>query len=497
MSWRTRALNWLSGGDFSAAMNGLREASDLLLERYKEDAQWLNLTADTDSDKPGERAQIRDLARWAFNGGEAFVKAAVWLKTAFTFGNGIDGPVVPEKDPAYDVLMDFWHEPRNQGSMFSTGRQYERSNQLLVDGDLFLLVFTKPDPIQVRRILPEVVTDVIRDPDDTSRPLYYVTEADTLVYSGGALSSAGDKKKRYYPDILNDQGADDPLRDEISPEPDGHMLHVPLNRITGYYGTSEAAASLNWFMRAKRIATDQATVSRATAALMNLLTITGSSTNVANVAAQFIASSSGEGDDATHHAPPLPGAMNVMNEAAALEVNRKTTQGSDANTNSRLMMKPAAAGFGMTLHYLADPENANLATTKSMELPVLKMMTVYQALWIDTYRQLCDFALQQKGIKPRDSEYDIPVPRMIEPEIEGVAKAVLDGYAEGILTRDQAATRLLTVLGVDDIGKELEALEQEVGEPEAKTTGEEAANALDALFAGGAEDGTEVQPPEV
>lgn len=482
MSIRTWVLDRLSGGDFSSAMRGIREVSDLMLERYKEDAQWDALSADTEAERPGDRAEIRQLARWAFNGGEAFVKAAVWLKTAFCFGNGIDGPVVAEKDPAHDVLMDFWHDVGNQASLFSTARQYERSNQLLVDGDLFLLVFTTPSPIQVRRILPEIVTSIIPDPDDASRPLYYVTETPTLTYnvSSGKLDSSGTKKKSFYPDILNEEAAADPLRADIKAEEDGHMLHVPLNRITGQFGTSEAAASLNWLVRAKRIATDQATVSRSTAALMNLLTITGSSKDVAAIAAQFTAGSTEEGDDATHHAPPLPAAMNVMNEAAKLEANRKSTQGSDANTNSRLMMKPAAAGFGLTLHYLADPENANLATTKSMELPVLNMMTIYQALWVDTYRQLCNFALRDAGRNPRDCEYDIPVPRMIEPDIEGVAKAVLEGYAEGLLTRDQAATRLLILLGVDDTGKELEALAAEVGD--AGDNGEGAAEALETVF---------------
>lgn len=490
MGLRTWALNRLSGGDFSATMRGLKEVSDLMLERYKEDAQWDTLSADTEAERPGDRAEIRKLARWAFNGGEAFVKAAVWLKTAFCFGNGIDGPVVPEDDPAYDVLMDFWHDVSNQASLFSTARQYERSNQLLVDGDLFLLVFSNPLPIRVRRILPEIVTNVITDPDDTSRPLYYVTKSDKLKFDvkAGTQTPTGEKKIRYYPDLLNDQGSDDPFANEVEAEEDGHILHIPLNRITGQFGTSEAAASLNWLVRAKRIATDQATVSRSTAALMNLLTITGTPDNVAAIAAQFTAGSTEEGDDATHHAPPLPSAMNVMNEAARLEVSRKTTQGSDANTNSRLMMKPAAAGFGMTLHYLADPENANLATTTSMELPVLKNMVVYQALIVDMYRQLCNFALREANVNPRESEYDIPVPRMIEPEIEGIAKAILEGYAEGLLTRDQAATRLLTLLGVDDIGKELAALAEEVGEPGDNGEGEGAEAAIETMFGQGEEE---------
>ena len=123
--------------------------------------------------------------------------------------------------------------------------------------------------------------------------------------------------------------------------------------------------------------------------------------------------------------------------------------------------------MGVGLHYLADPENAALATTRSMELPILRRCQAYQALWVEIYRCLFKFVLEHAGKDPLAVQYELPVPRMVEPDIQGVSNAIATLYDRHLLTPEQAGARGLELLGFDDVGREIEALRSHLVELQA------------------------------
>ena len=235
------------------------------------------------------------------------------------------------------------------------------------------------------------------------------------------------------------------------------MMHVPLNCIEdGGFGESDLIASLPWYALAQQIAEDQATVSRSTAALMNRLKASTNGENaLANLARSMKSTTETGGPQ-----PPLPGSMNTLSKNLQLEVSRASTGATDAWQDGRIMRQAAAVGQGFSMHYLGDPENANLATAKSMDTPVLKMLESYQTLWRSVYSDLFGFVLKQRGVT-EEVPFDIPLPNFVEPEIGETATAILDAYNAGLVTQMQAAQRTMELLGFDDIPQRLQELMEE------------------------------------
>ncbi len=472
MTLRDTALNLLTGGQYGKLTDlerrlptMLRESTNWAVQRALEDAQWQKLGTDQKQQSgPIDRSEAIPWARAAF-ASDPFVKRGVWALTEFAFGNGIDGPRGSEPD-GKDIqpLLDFWNDPGNRAAMFSVRRQYERSNQLLVDGDLFLTLFTKRPglPVAVRRMGTLSIKDILQDPEDAGRPLYYVAEYRPQRFdeTNGRMVETGERQLRYYRDFQNTDPATDPLADTIDAALNTYILHLPINRIgEAGFGTSECIAALPWLRAAKEIAEDQATISRATATLMNRLYVEGDET-----ALDAFRDSLRSTSESSSPAPGTPGQYNILSEGTNLQVNRASTNALDAWQNNRMMRVPAAAAMGLALHYMADPENANLATTKSMELPILRHLEAYQSLWLDTYRDLFRFVLEQDGQDPEQVQYSIPAARMVEPDVAGQGDVILASYEAGLLTKTQAAQRIYELLGVDDIPAALLELDEEAEE---------------------------------
>ncbi len=476
MKLREAALNLVTGGQYTrflrdaqeqrddlAALAYLRESSTFLYERAKEDLAWQNMAKDATRYLTVDREDKIEWARRAYET-DAFAKRAVQLKTDFCFGSGIDGPrakTAPGEndDPNFAVLSDFWNDPGNQAALFSAPMQAMRSNQLQVDGGLFLLLFVRPGgAVSVRPFGATIVKKIVVDPEDATRPLYYACRVSDYQFdatAGGLKSVDGQSRWVYYRDFRNTDPLRDPLEGQVPVDPDVYMMHVPINCIRdGAFGESELLTSLKWLNAAKMIADDQATISKATAALMNRLTVNTKSASALSNLRQSLQSTTDSGGPKT----PLAGSMNIMSDGVTLETSRSSTNAPDAWQNSRMMRLPAAVGVGMPLHYLGDPENANLATARVMDTPALKTLEAYQSLWRSIYVDLFTFALQARGLDADAVRYDIPLPVFVEADLAGTAAAIMDALDRGLVTFLQAAQRIMELLGLDDIPERLKEL---------------------------------------
>lgn len=468
-----KALNLLTGGDYERqqtavrdVIRSFREASNWLQQRAQEDAGWQKLADDT----TGEGIELAKKIAWSRSmfKRDPFAKRMVFSKTEFCFCSGIDGPRGKRKprtegddgqqqNPALQLLMDFWNDQGNQAAMFKAPMQVQRSNQLQLDGNLFLKLFVPASgPVRVRRYGTLLVNRIITDPNDASRPLYYASKIAEMQWDAGEaeLEPTGQAKWEYYRDINNTNPAEDPLHGLIPAEDDVYMMHVTMNCTDdGGFGEPELITSLKWLQANKAIAEDQATISRATAALMNMLSAETTDEGALDSLARSLRSVTDADPDT-----PLAGSVNVLSEGLDLKTGRASTNAGDAWQNGRMMRMAAGVGGGLPMHFMGDPENANLATSKSMELPTLKCLETYQTLWRSVYGDLFNFALLQAGYNPADVDYDIPMPHFVEEDIEAVAATVFDALDRGLLTEDQAAQRIMELLKLDDIPARLEEL---------------------------------------
>jgi len=493
MSFRDTALNALTGGDRARQQKQLvqlqetvranRRAFERLAESYnswvveraKEDAEWTKLAADNRENGGLARQSKVEWARRSFRS-DPFAKRAVKLKGEFCFASGIDGPrarATKEGEQAAELpeLTAFWNDAGNQALMFSQPMQLKRSDQLLTDGDLFLLVTARPGQVpQVRRFGSLNVSHRVNDPEDADRALYYAVPVREFAWNASvgnfqAVPNTTGTRYKFYRDIANSDRASDPLEGTVDAEPDCYMMHVAINSVDdGGFGESDLITSLKWLNAAKVIAEDQITISKATASLM--ATLEAETTD--ETALSGLRTSLQSQTDSTSPAPPLAGGMNIMSSGLSLVVSRASSQAADAYQNSRMVRMPAVVGAGFAMHYLGDPENANLATASSMELPQLKMLEAYQSLWLAIYHTLFDFVLGLAGKSAADTPYEIPVPKMLEPTVGETASAILDAEAGGLITEQQAAQRMMDLLGFDDIPERLQEWLDERGQREQK-----------------------------
>jgi len=475
-----RIANAATGGELDRLSNSLDGAYIRLKEQNREiqraidDARegWIPLGGDQQIQN---RQNMRDLSRQAFQRSDVFIKGALRLMTEFVFEQGIDGPISTDERAEVQVALDgFWNEDSNQEALFSTVAQHRGSNQLLVDGDYFAILRggADTDKRTAVRFMPAAqVVDIIRDPFDLTRVLYYKCVVPQLKWDStkNNWGTETDSKTAFYPDIFNIDPNNDPLKDRLKShvEKDAHLLHIAINAIDAAdFGWPEPAVSLPWFRRHREIAQDQATISKATGALMNVLKVDATAADMDTLRGDVESRSQWADSEANEN---VTGQFNLLNQQVELSVNRASSRAGEAETNSRMFRMGGAAGLNIPLHFQADLENANLATARSMDRPTLVHFRAYQSVWIDAYRKLIDFALLRLGIK--DPQYDVPAPRIARQDISEAGKLIIDAYDAGLLTVNQSAASVLDMLGFDDIAKELAAREKEMEtEEEAEVT---------------------------
>ena len=457
-------------GDERHALYAYLKESSREIERLKEDVGWLRIG---ESQGTQDRQKVRNVCRYEFQRGNPFVKGAIKLMTEFCFEQGVDGPASDDKK-IQDALTTFWSAPDNQESLFATVAQHRASNQLLVDGDYFIMVRTGGEVgkhTAVRYMPASYVIDIITDPLDVTRVLYYKCAVPSLKWDSETDSQkpSDDRKVVFYRDIYNIDEKNDALFTYLGAraEKDAFLQHITVNAIEAAdFGWPEPAVSLPWFQMHKETAQDQATTSKATAALMTILKVDASSSAIDTLRDELRDRGQYADGEANEN---VTAQINLMNQQAELSVNRASSRAGEAEANSRMFRMAGDVGVGLPLHYQGDPDNAGLATARTMDRPTLVHMRAYQSVWIDAYRKLFDFVLLRANIKP-PYQYDIPAPRIARQDISEAGPFIIDAYDHGLLTRGQASSSSLDILGFDDIAREQEALEEEMEAEEAEPT---------------------------
>ncbi len=442
---------------------------DRALEQVKESSAqgWVKME--------GGRAQtnldtIRANCRQMYQYTDPLLKGAVNTITKFVFQQGVDGPT-SEDESTQAVLDALWNAPDNQQTMYSTIAQYLRSTQLLLDGNLFVMLRTTPPSkdLAVRYFPVEYIADIITDPLDGTRVLYYKAVVPVLAWEAKEQRyNQGGTKTIFYRDMFNTDTDNDPLEGRLkNVEENCWLQHIAINAVDDAgFGIPEPATSMEWFTQHKKLAQNQAALSMARAAIAVQLKAAATPAQLATLKTAIEARSQ---NTASGDQENLAGQINVLSENTDLSQQAFGTGASEAWTNSRIFRITALAGMGgIPLHYESDPENATKATATMMERPAFETFRNFQSIWTDAYRKQCDFALAFAGIE--DPLYDIPMPPLVAMDVAAVGGAVLDATDVGVLMQRQASAWFLNALGFDDVPAELAAIDKEQEELE----GEEA-----------------------
>jgi len=428
--------------DIAAAEFGvyLSEATRQVEEELRlEDAGWINLSATSaDPVTSAERITNLQLSR-LYYAKDPLGKQAIRLWTDYTFGKGITWKA--EDDAAGETLKAFWDNPENKAVLSSAGVR-KSSNKLLVDGEIFFALFIgKGGQARIRRIDPLEITEILTNPEDID---------DVKLYRRQWTDAAGRLHDEYYRDVMNINGepAIDINKTERRWTQDAIIYHLIDNSNT-QRGNPLLLPALDWIKQYRRFLAARIAVALSLARFAWHSKVQGGSAQVEAIKASL--------NDET----PEAGSTLLENMGVDTKPIKYESGSASAYQDGRMIKLQICAAVGIPEQYFGDISTGNLATAKTVELPMLKMFQSYQKIWEDTYQDINKMVLKAAGVAPDKWYVDIDFPPIAPADVMAVAKALVDiiGIMPELGVSPEVKQIALSTLGINNIQEVLDALD--------------------------------------
>ena len=406
-----------------------------------EDSGWINLSRGKEVISPQERiATIAKARLYAIK--DPLAMRSVRLMTDYSFGTGLSWNCKDEE--VKEALSSFWDSPQNYNVLSPIG-QRKSSDKLLVDGELFFALFLGSNgAATIRRIDPLEITEIISNPDDLEDVRYYKREWS---------NAQGIPKVAYYKSCGNqkDLAAPDFAGKSITATEDALVYHVPINDLSGQRGNSYLLPALQWIELYRKFLASRVAIMLALARFAWKVKVQGGTQAVAAA-------------KATYNEKEVPAAsMAIENLGADLQPIRTDTGAANAYQDGRMLKLQVSAAVGWPEQYFGDISIGNLATAKTVELPVMKMCQSYQTLWHGVYDRIDNIVLGHADIAEDKRYVDRDFPDITPEDAASLALAIQQmvmTFPEFTSSRDVLQKALLTI-GIqntnevlDQIGKE-------------------------------------------
>jgi len=164
----------------------------------------------------------------------------------------------------------------------------------------------------------------------------------------------------------------------------------------------------------------------------------------------------------THQKQVPAGSTQVENLGVDTTPIKTETGASAAYQDGKMIKYQICAAVGIPEQYFGDISTGNLATAKTVELPMMKMFQSYQQVWNDAYQDIDEVILEHADIKPDKWYVDRDFPKIAPADILQAATAltqILQVLPELGDSEDVKQIALLT-LGVNDPAEVLDQLEE-------------------------------------
>jgi hypothetical protein len=384
--------------------------------------------------------------------------AAVDLLNDFTFSRGV--PLPRARDEEVQIVIDeAWNDVDNKAVLTTYAAQLALGTDLTLQSNVFLAVFDDGDDGKVKlTIVPhDSVIDVVRDPDNPMRILYYVVQVNDTEWdfdadapkvkaaAGAAAGTGGTYKAGQAPvgrvlyfehwlncRMLREEGIDFP-EPPAEKQAAGKMYHIATNRGSEMaFGVPRMERTLRWLTGYNEIVAARVDMAKAAAAFIMKRKITGTKGQVERLASQAIsrrselgaASAAGTGSQI----PPATGSILNENESVQHEPLKLDSGSSGAMQDAQMIRAQVSAATRWPQHYLGDVNAASLAGSTAIELPVLKLVEANQELFENLFRAFLDRVIE-RAVEVGRLDKNAPAP-------EGEALEAADNDDEESTERD-------------------------------------------------------------
>ena len=431
----------------------IREATasveaDLALE----DVGWISLSVTTgDVITAQERITNLKLSR-LYATKDPMGKQSIRLWTDYTFGPGMTSHSDEEKTE--EVRKSFWDAKANQAVLSARG-QRKSSDQLLIDGEVFFAIFLgAKGAAKIRRINPLEITEIITDPDDIEDVKFYRRQ-----WADAQGKVHNDDYYRSTTNIKN-EAAKDAQGKSIQKTQDALVYHLTYNTIT-QRGNPLLLPALMWMKYLTKQLASYIAVDIAQSTFVLRSKVKGGQAAVDAIKAK----TDGKEIPAGSHL-----VENLGVETTPFTIDKRAKNAYDGARIIKMMIEMTA---GFSEQYFADISTGNLATAKTVELPIMKMIQSYQKVWNDTYQDIDEVVLAHNQI-PEDKWYidrDFPPIAPEDTALAAVAiQQMVQTFPEFAELPDVQQIALMTI-GVNDPAEVLDALSKEAkANPEAALT---------------------------
>lgn len=238
-------------------------------------------------------------------------------------------------------IRDWWYHPQNRMAV----RQFEMLTELSLTGELFVTLHTNPvDKMTYLRVIPAPSIDRIEvNPEDLEDEVRFHRVALVAGWDGIDWQTGGvtDATGRWW------DKAD--------------CRHYAVNRLVGgIRGQGDLVPMLPWLRRYKDWLTDRVRINKFKGAFLWDVTMKGADRRRIETRKQEI----GEA--------PASGSIMVHNETEEWKPVQPQISAESVEADGRAIRLMIAAGAGVPLHFLAEPEGTSKATAAEMGGPTFR-----------------------------------------------------------------------------------------------------------------------------
>ncbi|SDN73663.1 hypothetical protein [Allokutzneria albata] len=304
-----------------------------------------------------ERARTYSVAAYRAN---PMARAIIDTYTSFCVGDtGVTTQVTnPE---VARVVEEFWTDPRNRVAAIQDGLL--RDNLLMGETLLELMQGAQSGVLRFCPHDPTTISDVVLE---RGNPLW----PDIVVYGTGS--------DRTYKRVAR-------VNDETSLREGDAMFWAPQKAlITDTRGMPFLGPVLDWLSNYDQILSNLIDRTALARYMVWDVTVNGGQKEVD----QFVEARGGL------HVPPS-GSVEVHNDAVTWQAKNVQTGAYEDTTAARSVLTLVAGGTGLAKTWLAEPEDANRATSLTMAEPVRRRVQGVQRVWLDYQTELVRFAVDR------------------------------------------------------------------------------------------------------
>ena len=390
----------------------------------------------------------QSLEAWRTN---PLARRIVELTSQYVVGGGLT--INCKHGAAAAFLTEFWDHRLNHMPV----RVSELCDELTRTGNLFVLLSTDAAGMSYVRALPATeIEEILSRPNDIEQPIAFKLKA--------SLEDLDPAPVMAY-DLTTDQ-SDQPV-----------ILHYAINRPAGaQWGEPDLAPLLRWLSRYSSWLEDRARLNRYRNAFLFV------------VQAKFTSEAQRKQRQTTLNAnPPQPGSILVADENEKWSAIHPRLESGDAEKDGLALKKMIAAGAGMPLHFLAEPESATRTTAEESGGPTYRHFEQRQQFFLWTMEDILKVALARRAKLDRklggNIEFSVTGADISSRDNASLAQAayyiitVLDDLRDrNLITNDEVMRLIYRFFGetvdADEMLKAAAAAKGEQGKlPEVKPSG--------------------------